>query len=143
LRVVLDTNTLIRAHSRAPSLARALLRGILQQDHRLVLSSEILAEVTRVLRYPRFQRLYGLTEAELLEYVQFLQSISVLIPLDHSFWAPLRDPSDLAILQTAIQGEADILCTSDNDFFEPPVAAFCAARGLKICREETLAQQIL
>ena len=34
----------------------------------LILSNEILAEVTRVLRYPRFQALYGLSEEALLGY---------------------------------------------------------------------------
>jgi hypothetical protein len=34
----------------------------------------MVAEVTRVLRYPHFQNLYGLSEADLLEYTQFLKS---------------------------------------------------------------------
>ena len=143
MRIVLDTNALIRAHARVPLLARRLLRAILQHNHRLVLSNEILAEVTKVLRYPRFQHLYGLTDSELLEYVQFLQSVSELIPLDHSYWAPLRDPSDLIVLQTAEREEADILCTKDDDFFDRRVQAYCAARGIEVCDEGTLAQRIL
>jgi predicted nucleic acid-binding protein len=54
----------------------------------------ILAEVTKVLRYPRFQALYGLTESDLLNYIQFLQSISHVVNLDPQYHAPLRDPND-------------------------------------------------
>ena len=120
-----------------------MLRAILEQNHRLILSSEILAEVTRVLRYPRFQQLYGLSDAELLEHVQFLQSVSILVPLDLSYRAPIRDPADLIVLQTAEMGEADILCTGDDDFFDRRVQAYCAARGIEICSEATLAQRLL
>jgi len=71
------------------------------------MSNEMLAESTKVLRYPRFQTLYGLSDADLLDYTQFLQSISHLVALDPQYRAPLRDPNDLIVLQTAERGEAD------------------------------------
>ena len=101
MRVVLDTNALIRAHGRTSTRARRLLEELLQGGHHLILSNEMLAEATRVLRYPRFQELYGLTDADLLDYAQFLQSISHLVALDPQYRAPLRDPNDLIVLQTA------------------------------------------
>jgi putative PIN family toxin of toxin-antitoxin system len=142
LRIVLDTNTLIRAHDRIPSLARRLLRTILERGNRLILSNEILAEVTKVLRYPRFQKLYGLTDADLLEYVQFLQSVSAIVPLESGYRAPLRDPYDLIVLQTAERGEADVLCTHDDDFFDQAVLTYCAVRGIEVCDEATLLDRL-
>ena len=71
-------------------------------SHRLVLSNEIIVEVTKVLRYPDFQRLYGLSESDLLEYSQLLQSISDLVILDPRYRAPLRDPSDLVVRKPPI-----------------------------------------
>jgi putative PIN family toxin of toxin-antitoxin system len=143
LRLVLDTNTLIRAHHRIPSLARRLLRTLLERGNRLILSNEIIAEVTKVLRYPRFQQLYGLTDAELLEYAQFLQSISTLVSLDPRYSAPLRDPYDLIVLQTAELGEADILCTHDDDFYDHTILAYCAARGIEVCDEASLLNRLV
>jgi putative PIN family toxin of toxin-antitoxin system len=90
----------------------------------------MIVEVTKVLRYPRFQSLFGLTESDLLEYSQFLQSVSDLVILDHRYRAPLRDPTDLIVLQTAERGEAEILCTSDEDFYDQAVIAFCTVRGI-------------
>jgi predicted nucleic acid-binding protein len=43
---VLDTNALIRAHSRSTALARFLLEELLNRGHELILSNEILAEGT-------------------------------------------------------------------------------------------------
>lgn len=111
---------------------------LLKGSHRLVLSNEIIVEVTKVLRYPDFQRLYGLSESDLLEYSQLLQSISDLVILDPRYRAPLRDPSDLVVLQTADRGMADVLCTNDGDFRDPAVVAFCGGRGIEICDEISL-----
>jgi putative PIN family toxin of toxin-antitoxin system len=121
------------------ALARRLLHEILERGHRLVLSNEMIVEVVKVLRYPHFQNLYGLTEADLLEYTQFLQSVADIVILDPHYRAPfLRDPNDVDVLQTAERGEADILCTHDGDFYDDAVLSFCAARGIEVCTESTL-----
>ena len=102
----------------------------------------MLAEATRVPRYPRFQALHGLSDADLLDYIQFLQSISHLVVPDPQYRAPLRDPNDLIVLQTAERGEADILCTGDGDFYDPIILSYCAARGIEVCDESTLLERL-
>jgi len=143
LRVVLDTNALIRAHGRTSTQARILLEELLRAGHELITSNELLAEVTKVLRYPRFQALYGLSEADLLDYTQLLQSVSQVGILDSSYRAPLRDPNDLIVLQTAERGEADILCTNDGDFYDPTILSYCTARGIEVCDESTLVERLM
>ena len=142
MRVVLDTNALVRAHIRSSSQARKLLDELLKGNHLLITSNAILAELTKVLRYPKFQMLYGLTESDLLEYVQFLQSVSHVVIVDPRYRAPLRDPNDLIVLQTAERGEADILCTHDADFYDPTILSYCAARGIEVCEELTLLRRL-
>ena len=142
MRVVLDTNILVRAHGRTQTQARKLLEELLHRGHDLVTSNEILAEVTKVLRYPKFQALYSLTDADLLEYTQFLQRVSHVVALDPQYRAPLRDPTDLTVLQTAELGEADILCTHDDDFYDQTILAYCAARGVEVCNEATLLRRL-
>jgi putative PIN family toxin of toxin-antitoxin system len=142
LRVVLDTNTLVRAHARSSNQARRLLIELLAGRHYLLTSNEILAEVTKVLRYPRFRTLYGLTESDLLDYTQFMQSVSDVVVLDPQYRAPLRDPSDLIVLQTAERGEADILCTKDRDFYDQKVLSYCGARGIEVCDESALLRRL-
>jgi putative PIN family toxin of toxin-antitoxin system len=142
LRVVLDTNVLIRAHGRRHTLARRLPIRLLERSHTLVLSNEIV-EVTKVLRYSKFQTLYGLTESDLLEYTQFLQDVADMVILDSRYLAPLRDASDIAILQTADRGGADILCTSDRDFYDSNVISFCGAKGIGVCDEVSLLARLI
>jgi putative PIN family toxin of toxin-antitoxin system len=143
VRVVLDTNVLIRAHARSRTLARRLLHEIVGRGHRLILSNEMVAEIVKVLRYPKLQSMYGFTDAELLEYAQFLQSIADLVILDVTYTSPLRDPADCDVLQTAELGEVDILCTQDADFYDMAVLSFCSERGIEVCDEVTLAARLL
>ncbi len=142
MRVVLDTTVLIRAHGKKYTLARRLLT-LLRPPHKLVLSNEIIAEVTRVLRYPKFQRMYSLSESDLLEYSQFLQSVSDTVILDSRYSAPLRDLNDLIVLQTADRGEADVLCSSDRDFYDRAVIDFCRAKGIDVCDELALLARLI
>jgi hypothetical protein len=39
------------------------------------------------------------------------------VTLNPLLTAPIRDVNDIIVMQTAIIGEADILCTNDDDFF--------------------------
>ena len=143
MKIVLDATVLIRAHNRSRALARRLLHEIPERGHRLVLSNEMIAEVTRVLRYPHFQDLYGLTDADLLPYAQWLQSVADIVILDPRYRAPfLRDPNDADVLQTAEHGEADVLCTHDSDFYDPAVVSYCATRGIEVCTETALLERL-
>ena len=136
---------MIRAHNRSQTRARRLLYALLESSHTLVLSNEIIAEVIKVLRYPHFRNLYGLTEADLLEYAQYLQSIADLVILDPQYLVPvLRDPTDMHVLQTAERGEADVLCTSDGDFCnDERVISYRLSRGIEICSEASLLSRLV
>ena len=65
---------------------------------------------------------------ELYEYAQFLQEGMPKVVLQHPYHAPLRDPNDLDVMQTAERGEADVLCSNDRDFHEAGIVTFCTAR---------------
>ena len=116
---------------------------MLEGSHTLLLSNEIIAETTRVLRYPRLQKLHALTEDELYDYAQFLQDVCQTVTLDHPYYAPLRDPNDLDVMQTADRGDADVLCSNDGDFHDAGIITFCASRGIDVCHEATLLSRLM
>lgn len=60
MRIVLDTAILVRAHDGAKGLARDLLLKLIESDHVLLISDEMLYELAKVLRYPRMLALHGL-----------------------------------------------------------------------------------
>jgi len=45
--------------------------------------------------------------------------VSQTVILSQPYHAPLRDPNDLDVLQTAERGAADVLGTNDKNFHDP------------------------
>jgi putative PIN family toxin of toxin-antitoxin system len=132
VRIVLDTTILVRANERTHGLARDLLRTIVESEHRLLVSNEMLYELARVLRYPRLQAFYGLPENLVFDYIDFLRRSSELVILNPLIIAPIRDVNDIIVMQTAIIGDADILCTKDDDFFEKPARDYLSRMGVAV-----------
>jgi len=78
MRVVLDTNILVRAHANAKGPARDLLLLVAgASEHTLLLSPFLLRELERVLGYQRVQRISRLTGDENIEYLRYLRSDDV------------------------------------------------------------------
>jgi predicted nucleic acid-binding protein len=68
VKIVLDTTILVRANERSHGLARELLLNVVESKHTLLLSNEMLHELARILRYPRLQAFYDLTENLVFDY---------------------------------------------------------------------------
>lgn len=132
MRITLDSTILVRANQRAAGPARALLLELLDRGHRLVLSASVLDEVERVLHYPRLLKRSGLTETEITRFIAFLAASAEIVEVDETLTAPIRDPKDVHILQTAIGGKADYLCTLDEHFKDTVVVMFCSNRGITV-----------
>ena len=112
-RVVLDNNVLLSAllfHSGALSWLRAAWRsgGI-----RLLASRQTVAELVRVLAYPKFS-LDAEEQRDLLDdYLPCCETI--LVPDPPPTVPKCRDPSDRPFLELALAGRADALVTGDAD----------------------------
>lgn len=142
MRILCDVNILVRANENSFGPVRDLLLGLLENGHVLLMSSEMLVELARVLRYPRLQALFGLSDEQIYNYVQFLREISQPIIPDTTLSVPIRDPKDIVVLQTAVSGEADVICTVDKHFYEIDTLTFCAALGINICNDQELSRRI-
>jgi hypothetical protein len=46
------------------------------------------------------------------------------------------------VMQTAILGEADVLCTKDQDFFEAPARSFLLHAGIEVLADDALMRRI-
>ena len=89
----------------------------------------MLHELARVLRYPRLRAFYDLPESLVFDYVNFLRHSAEIVILDPLVAAPIRDVNDIVVMQTAIIGEADILCTRDEGCFTLLPLIFCRLRN--------------
>ena len=142
MRIILDTAILVRGHGSSQGLARDLLIGIVESDHILLLSNEMLYELARVLRYPRMPALHGLSEKRIYDYVGFLREAAEIVVPNPLMVTPIRDVNDTVVMQTAVIGEADILCTKDGDFFEPPAEGFLRKAGIAVLDDISLMRQL-
>lgn len=142
MRIVLDSNILVRSFVRSHGLAHELLLVILASEHSLILSSEMLVEVARVLRYPRLVAVHGESEEAIYNFTGWLRDAAEVIVLNPLTTAPIRDRNDIFVLQTALRGEADVLCTGDQDFFEPPASIFLASIGIAVLTDAQLMRRL-
>ena len=135
MKVVFDSNVLARAHQNAQGPARRALLHFTSGPDVLVLSPYILAELERILTYPRLLKRSGLSPNDIAEYLENLARLATLVTPEHVPEDLLRDATDAPILGTALAGRADILCTRDADLFEERVQRFCAAKGIRLLTE--------
>lgn len=142
MRVVLDTNILIRANPKARGPARELLQKIVLGDHGLVTSLYLLQEVRRVLSYPRITVRWKLRPHEIEEYLQTLASISEVVVPHAGLPLIPRDVDDDPIIYTAVAGKADVLCTLDAHFYEESVRSFCTQKHIEIMDDVELLRLI-
>jgi putative PIN family toxin of toxin-antitoxin system len=142
VKIVLDTTILVRANERSNGLARELLLNVVESKHTLLLSNEMLHELAKVLRYPRLQAFYDLTENLVFDYVNFLRRASEIVDLNPLVAAPIRDVNDIIVMQTAIIGEADVLCSKDADFFDETAREYLNKLGIAVLDDISLMHRL-
>jgi putative PIN family toxin of toxin-antitoxin system len=131
--VVLDTNVLVRAAAKVDNIAGKLLRIIiLGGPHCLLVSPFILNEVSRVLAYRRLQLRWGLTAERIQTLVSLLGAAGETVQLGSLERVVPADPDDDPIVQTAVRGQAGVICTRDTHLFHPDVVEYCGARGVRV-----------
>jgi len=135
MRIVLDTNILVRASAKAKGPARELFLLIVNSpEHVLLLSPFILRELERVFEYPRVRSATKLTDGEVTEYLGYIGSgeVSEMVFPGPAPRVVPSDADDDAIVHTAVGGRAEILCTLNRDFYHTSVLEYCGTRGVLI-----------
>jgi putative PIN family toxin of toxin-antitoxin system len=139
MRIVLDTNILARANPHSKGAARTLLLTILESaDHVLVLSPFLLRETERVLNYPRLQAIWPLTPLDIEQYTQALQDFAELVNPQIGARLVPNDQEDDPVVETALSGRADVLCTLDRHFHHRTVLKSCSEHGIQILTDVEL-----
>ena len=138
MKIAVDTAILIRANSKAAGPARELLQAIQDSGSQLILSPYVLAEVDRVLRYPRIQNLYHLSDRDICAYLHDVESYAEMVVPAQDPPIVLKDANDDPVVYTALAGQADVLCTMDKHFYEPNVLAFCSRQGIQLMTDVEL-----
>ena len=114
MRVVVDTNILVRALIMPHGTVGPVLLRLRQGDYVLLYAQSLLEELVDVLNRPRIRRKYGLTD-------QDIETVIGLILLRGEAVAPqepiaaCRDSRDDKFLEVAVSGNADVIVSGDED----------------------------
>jgi putative PIN family toxin of toxin-antitoxin system len=72
-----------------------------------------LAELDRVLTYPKLQRYY--TDEERTRFVALVMALGEVVDVPETIPRICRDPDDDRLIACAVVGEADVIVSGDND----------------------------
>ena len=112
IRVVLDTNVIISAIFWRGSPYRVMKKA-LQRDFILVISPDILEEVSERLKYK-----FNLPRDEIETLTNILLSYSDIVEPTTKVNVVKADENDNKIIECAIDGEADFIVTGDHHLLE-------------------------
>ena len=111
IKVVLDTNILVSALIVKVGKPAQILEHIDALE--LLTSEEILAEVARVLHYPRIQKRYRLSDETISTFLERLRAVSTVVTVHTPVKVITADPDDDKFLACAIDGEASYIVSGD------------------------------
>jgi len=117
IRAVIDTNVLVSGIISEHGAPRQIVKAWHERRFTLLTSALIIAEVMRVLRYPRIQQTYRLSEEDILLVRDTLLSDALVLE-DQYQVTRSRDPHDNLFLACALEGRADYLISGDAHLLE-------------------------
>ena len=113
VRAVLDTNVYVSGTILSRGAPYQVLEAWRQQRFSLVTSEAILAEIERVLRYPRIRRRYSVTAQAAARLIESLRADALVVPGDVEVSRAFDDPDDDKFLACALEGQAGCIVTGD------------------------------
>lgn len=126
-RLVLDTNTLVSRMLLPQGVAgRAVDKALAQGT--LLASEATLAELADVLFRPKFDRYVSVADRR--QFMALLGGVVRVIPITDRIQV-CRDPKDDMLLHVALNGQAQVLVTGDQDL-RVLSASFRQSHGLQI-----------
>ena len=114
VRAVLDTNIYVSGTILSRGVPYQVLEAWRQNEFILVTSKAILAEIERVLRYPRIRRRYSVTAQDVARLMDSLRADALVVPGEVEVSRTSDDPDDDdKFLACALEAQAGCIVTGD------------------------------
>jgi uncharacterized protein len=114
MRVVLDTNQYVSALLKPDSNSARLIAMVHEGKITLIISQTILAEIRRVLAYPKVKKLHRRTQREIEQFIRKTEKIAIITPETLQIDVIKADHSDNILLACAVEGNADFIVSGDH-----------------------------
>jgi putative PIN family toxin of toxin-antitoxin system len=118
LRAVLDTNVYVSATILSRGTPFEILEAWRRREYILVTSEAIIAEIERVLHYPRIRDRYAIDQDDMDRLIDSLRSDAWVIPNVSEIRDVSRDPDDNKFLACALDAQADCIVSGDPDLLD-------------------------
>lgn len=144
MRAVLDTNVLVRSSKNATGPARECFLSFESDRHILLVSQYLLAELARVMTYPRVMAQHKLSPEEIREFLLAVETVGEIVetPQDEMPAVVSADPNDDPIVQLAVLGHAEVLCTLDRHIRSDSVKVYCHSFGVRVLTDVELLAEL-
>ena len=124
LRFVLDTDVLVAALRSRDGASWQLVDRALKREFTFLLSVPLILENEAVLTREEHRRVHGLSVPDVDELINALASVAEPVQI-RFLWRPLlSDPTDDMVLETAVNGRADLLVTFNQEDFAAAAKGF-------------------
>ena len=114
MRVVVDINILVRAVIKPDGSVGPVLLRFRRGDYTLLYAQSLLEELIDVLNRPRIRAKYHLTDDDIKTVVGLILLRGEAVTLQQPITI-CRDPKDNKFLEVAVDGQADIIVSGDED----------------------------
>lgn len=121
MRLVLDTNVLVAAGRSRSGASNALLRAVDQGAFTMLASVPLFLEYEAVLTRDENLAAAGISAIAILDFLDYLALLVEPVRLSYLWRPQLGDVGDEMVLETAINGRADLLVTFNARHFTPAV----------------------
>ncbi len=115
MKVVLDTNVLLSGLMFPEGTPGRIITAWAEARFEVALSLDQLAEIGRVLEYPKIRRRLGWDDQQIESFIKQLYIRAEVIELGQMAVEVPRDPDDVPVLATLAAAKADVLVTGDGD----------------------------
>lgn len=111
IKVIIDTDVLLSAFISPEGASRQLVLDAIDRKFVLLMSTSLLLECESVLRRPGHLQRARASDAGVSEILDALAGVSVPVIFDYN-WRPTgADADDELVVETAINGQADVVAT--------------------------------
>ena len=132
MRAGVDTNVWVSGTLNPRGRPAEIRRALERDEFVLVTSQPLLDELADVLARPRMVSKYGVTAADLAQLLALLLAKAEIVAVAGALQL-CRDPDDDVVLETAVNGQADVLVTRDEDMSRDlDLIALLEARGIRV-----------
>ena len=137
-RTVLDTDVLVAAVRSDRGASRVLLTAALEQRYPTLASVPLMLQYESVLTCVEHLGAARISAADVEILLDAIALVAEPIRISY-LWRPvLADPGDDLVLETAVNGRADVVITFNRRHFEPAAAPF----GLEILAPADAARRL-